>query len=108
MIEMMRDPLGHIVRNALDHGIETPAERRAAGKRENGRLTVSARQSGNQIIIEFLDDGRGIDTDKIVRRLVENSARTQPELHELHELQRLQPTFQPGTTSKDNRPVAEK
>src|SRR3546814_3620981 len=50
MIEMMRDPLGHIVRNALDHGIETPAERRAAGKREHGRLTVSARQAGNQII----------------------------------------------------------
>src|SRR3546814_8126746 len=85
-----------IVRNALDHGIETPAERRAAGKRENGRLTVSARQSGNQIIIEFLDDGRGIDTDKLVRRLVENSARTQRELHELTELQRPDLIFDPG------------
>src|SRR3546814_2149073 len=90
-----------IVRNALDHGIETPAERRAAGKRENGRLTVSARQSGNQIIIEFLDDGRGIDTDKLVRRLVENSARTQRELHELTELQRLDLIFEPGLTTKD-------
>src|SRR3546814_16393121 len=90
-----------IVRNALDHGIETPAERRAAGKRENGRLTVSARQSGNQIIIEFLDDGRGIDTDKLVRRLVENSARTQRELHELTELQRLALIFEPGLTTKD-------
>src|SRR3546814_16569824 len=97
---MMRDALGHIVRNALDHGIETPAERRAAGKRENGSLTVSARQSGNQIIIEFLDDGRGIDTDKLVRRLVENSARTQRELHELTELQRLDLIFEPGLTTK--------
>src|SRR3546814_17685133 len=83
MIEMMRDPLGHIVRNALDHGIETHDERRAAGKRENGRLTVSARQSRNQIIIQFLYDGRGIHTDKLVRRLVETSARTQRQLHDL-------------------------
>src|SRR3546814_11445077 len=95
---MMRDPLGHIVRNALDHGIETPAERRAAGKRENGRLTVSARQSGNQISIEFLDDGRGLDTDKLVRRLVENSARPQRELHQLTELTPLDLIFEPDLT----------
>jgi two-component system, chemotaxis family, sensor kinase CheA len=59
MIELMRDPLVHIIRNAVDHGIEAPADRRAAGKREAGRLTVSARQSGNQILIEISDDGRG-------------------------------------------------
>jgi len=51
MIEVMRDPLVHIVRNAIDHGIEAPADRRQAGKRENGRLNISARQSGNQIIV---------------------------------------------------------
>ncbi len=101
MIEMMRDPLTHIVRNALDHGIETPAERRALGKRENGRLTVSARQSGNQIIIEFQDDGRGIDTGKLVRRLVENGARSERELRELTERQRLDLVFEPGLTTKD-------
>jgi two-component system chemotaxis sensor kinase CheA len=101
MIEMMRDPLGHIVRNALDHGIETPSERRAAGKRENGRLTVSARQSGNQIIIEFQDDGRGIDTDKLVRRLVENGARSERELRELSERQRLDLVFEPGLSTKE-------
>ena len=66
MIEMMRDPLVHIVRNSIDHGIEAPAERRAAGKRENGRLSVAARQSGNQIIIEISDDGRGIDTERLI------------------------------------------
>ncbi|MCM8730101.1 chemotaxis protein CheA [Hephaestia sp. GCM10023244] len=101
MIEMIRDPLGHIVRNALDHGIETPAERRAAGKRETGRLTVSARQSGNQIIIEFLDDGRGIDTDQLVRRLVENGVRSERELRELTERQRLDLVFEPGLTTKE-------
>ena len=54
---------------AEQHGMESVAERRAAGKRENGRLTVSARQSGNQIIIEIADDGRGIDTDKLIARI---------------------------------------
>ena len=69
MIEMMRDPLVHIIRNSIDHGIESAGERRAAGKREVGRLVVCARQSGNQIIIEIADDGRGIDTDRLVRKL---------------------------------------
>src|SRR5688500_6823468 len=57
MIEMIRDPLTHITRNAVDHGIETPAERRQAGKREIGILAISARQSGNQILIDIQDDG---------------------------------------------------
>src|SRR5215210_5719704 len=65
MIEMIRDPLTHIVRNAVDHGIETPAERLRAGKREIGVLSVSARQSGNQILIGIQDDGRGIDGGKL-------------------------------------------
>src|SRR3546814_12253139 len=106
MIEMMRDPLGHIVRNALDHGIETPAERRAAGKRENGRLTVSARQSGNQIIIEFLDDGRGIDTDKLVRCLVENSERTKRAFPQLTDPQRLDTNFEHGPTTQHQSTAA--
>ncbi len=58
MIEMIRDPLTHIIRNAIDHGIETPAERLKAGKREIGLLCVAARQSGNQILIDIEDDGR--------------------------------------------------
>jgi two-component system chemotaxis sensor kinase CheA len=60
MIEMIRDPLTHIVRNAVDHGIESPAARRKAGKREIGILSVSARQSGNQILIDIVDDGHGL------------------------------------------------
>jgi two-component system chemotaxis sensor kinase CheA len=59
MIEMIRDPLTHIIRNSVDHGIETPPERLKAGKREIGLLSVSARQSGNQILIDIQDDGRG-------------------------------------------------
>ncbi|MEA3044245.1 MAG: two-component system, chemotaxis family, sensor kinase CheA [Sphingomonadales bacterium] len=67
MIEMIRDPLTHIVRNAIDHGIESPEERAAAGKKAAGTLKVSARQAGNQILIEVADDGRGIDGEALVR-----------------------------------------
>jgi len=70
MIEMIRDPLTHIVRNAVDHGIEPPAERLKAGKREIGILSVSARQSGNQILIDIQDDGRGIDGQKLVEKAI--------------------------------------
>ena len=72
MIEMIRDPLTHIIRNAVDHGIEPPAERIKAGKREIGLLSVSARQSGNQILIEIADDGKGIDASKLVEKAVAN------------------------------------
>jgi two-component system chemotaxis sensor kinase CheA len=70
MIEMIRDPLTHIIRNAVDHGIETPAERLKARKREIGILSVSARQSGNQILIDIQDDGRGIDGKKLVEKAI--------------------------------------
>jgi two-component system chemotaxis sensor kinase CheA len=70
MIEMIRDPLTHIIRNAVDHGVETPAERLKASKREIGLLCVSARQSGNQILIDIQDDGRGIDGRKLVEKAI--------------------------------------
>jgi two-component system chemotaxis sensor kinase CheA len=70
MIEMVRDPLTHIVRNAIDHGFEPAEVRRAAGKPETGLLAVSARQTGNQIVIEICDDGRGIDGDALLRKAV--------------------------------------
>lgn len=70
MIEMIRDPLTHIIRNAVDHGIEPPADRLKAGKREIGLLSVSARQSGNQILIDIHDDGRGIDGSRLVEKAI--------------------------------------
>src|SRR5256714_14949034 len=70
MIEMIRDSLTHIIRNAVDHGIELPAERLKAGKREIGILAVSARQSGNQILIDIHDDGRGIDGKRLVDKAI--------------------------------------
>jgi two-component system chemotaxis sensor kinase CheA len=100
MIEMLRDPLVHIVRNSIDHGIEAPAARRAGGKRENGRLTVAARQSGNQIIVEIVDDGRGIDTDKLIAKLAAGG-RDERQLRALSDRAKLDLVFEPGLSSKD-------
>jgi len=101
MIEVMRDPLVHIIRNAIDHGIEAPAARRAAGKRENGRLSVSARQAGNQIIVEIIDDGAGIDTDRLVARAIAAGIRDERSLRALSPRQQLDLIFEPGLSSKD-------
>jgi two-component system, chemotaxis family, sensor kinase CheA len=65
MVEELTDPLMHIIRNALDHGIESADERRAAGKPATGRVILNAYQQGNSVVLDVIDDGRGIDPDKI-------------------------------------------
>jgi two-component system chemotaxis sensor kinase CheA len=102
MIEVLRDPLVHIIRNSIDHGIEAPAARRAVGKRENGRLTVAARQSGNQIIVDITDDGAGIDTERLIRKLSDSGARDERELRALSARQKLELVFEPGLSSRDD------
>lgn len=101
MIEMIRDPLTHIIRNSIDHGIESPAARSLAGKPSAGRLSISARQSGNQILIEIADDGRGIDTDKLAARAQAAKVRTASEIHNLSERARLELIFAPGLSTAD-------
>ena len=71
VIEKIVDPLVHLVRNAIDHGLESPAERRAVGKDETGTLTLSAAHQGGHIVIEIGDDGRGLDRDRILRKAAE-------------------------------------
>ncbi len=68
VLESMVEPLVHLVRNALDHGIESPADRRAAGKPEKGRIELSASRDRNFVIIEISDDGRGIDYERIIEK----------------------------------------
>jgi two-component system chemotaxis sensor kinase CheA len=65
IVEQLVDPLMHIVRNAFDHAIEPPDERSAAGKNERGRIVIAASQRGNHVVIEVIDDGRGIDLDRV-------------------------------------------
>jgi two-component system chemotaxis sensor kinase CheA len=102
MIEMLRDPLTHIVRNALDHGIESPDDRRNAGKDVNGALRIAARQSGNQIQISITDDGRGIDPDKLVERAVAAGCIDPLAAEQLSDEHALELIFQPGlSTAKE-------
>jgi two-component system chemotaxis sensor kinase CheA len=68
VIERISDPLTHLIRNALDHGLENPAQRRQAGKSETGSLSLNAYQQGGSIYIEVTDDGRGLDPDRLVAR----------------------------------------
>jgi two-component system chemotaxis sensor kinase CheA len=99
MIEMIRDPLTHIIRNSVDHGIETPAERLKAGKREIGILTVSARQSGNQILIDIQDDGRGIDGKKLVDMAVGSGLIERGEAAQLSPREQLALVFEAGLST---------
>jgi two-component system chemotaxis sensor kinase CheA len=71
VIERLGDPLTHLVRNCLDHGLETPDERAAAGKTPSGMVSVSAWQKGGEVFVEVADDGRGLDFDKIRRKALE-------------------------------------
>ena len=71
VIEKIGDPLTHMIRNAIDHGIETPSERLAAGKNSEGSLRVSAEQKGARIFIQVRDDGRGIDRDRVRTKAIE-------------------------------------
>ena len=99
MIEMIRDPLTHIIRNAVDHGIETPAERLKAGKREIGLLSVSARQSGNQILIDIHDDGRGIDGKKLVDKAVSSGVVSKADAAQLSPREQLALIFEAGLST---------
>lgn len=99
MIEMVVDPLTHIVRNALDHGLESPAERIAAGKDETGRIRIAARQSGNQIVIQVLDNGRGIDPDILVEKAVRLGLLAERQAAAMTEEERLDLIFLPGLTT---------
>src|SRR6476619_7481514 len=99
MIEMIRDPLTHIVRNAVDHGIETPADRLKAGKREIGLLTVSARKYGNQILIDIHDDGRGIDGKKLVDKAISNKLIDKEQAAQLTDRERLALIFEAGLST---------
>ncbi len=72
VIERLSEPMTHLIRNAVDHGIEPPEERRAAGKDPEGTLTLSAEQKAGRIIIRIADDGRGIDRDRVLAKAIAN------------------------------------
>jgi two-component system chemotaxis sensor kinase CheA len=71
MVDFLGDPLVHMVRNSVDHGIEPPEERRAAGKPEHGTVRLAAYHASGNVVVELRDDGRGLDRDKIVRKAIQ-------------------------------------
>jgi two-component system chemotaxis sensor kinase CheA len=94
MIELLRDPLVHLVRNALDHGIEPPAKRQAAGKPPRATLLIEVRLlHGNQIAIEIADDGAGLDPDRLRKAAVRSGAVTEEAASALDERQALELAF---------------
>ncbi|MEE4539849.1 MAG: chemotaxis protein CheA [Erythrobacter sp.] len=101
MIEMVRDPITHIIRNAIDHGIELPSDRLANGKREIGLLSIAARQSGNTISIVIGDDGRGLDDAKIADKALAMGLIDKAERADMTREAILQIIFRPGFSTAD-------
>jgi two-component system, chemotaxis family, sensor kinase CheA len=101
ILDALGDPLAHLVRNAADHGIETTAERQAAGKSPRGTIRLNAYHDGDQVVIEVSDDGHGLDRDKIVRRAIERGIVTPEAASQLNELESLQLIFAPGLSTAD-------
>ncbi len=97
VLEKMAGPFEHLIRNAIVHGLEVPAERRAAGKPETGELTLDVRQEGNEIIVVINDDGGGLHLDRIQARAVERELITPDQILSDRELMEL--IFQPGFTT---------
>lgn len=101
MIETIRDPLTHIIRNAIDHGIETPTARLGQGKREIGLLAIAARQSGNTISIVLADDGRGLDEERIAAKAVATGLVTAADRAAMPRDKILNLIFEPGFSTAE-------
>ncbi|MEO3429399.1 chemotaxis protein CheW [Pelagibius sp. CAU 1746] len=96
VLELIKDPLTHMVRNSADHGLEIPAERLKAGKPESGTVTLNAFHEGGHIIIEIADDGKGLSVDKIRQKCLDNGLASETELDQMSEQQIQQFIFKAG------------
>ncbi|MEH6474224.1 MAG: chemotaxis protein CheW [Sneathiella sp.] len=101
VLEMIKDPLTHMVRNSADHGLETPADRLAAGKKDTGRVILDAYHEGGHIIITITDDGRGLNSDKIKAKVLENGLATESELEAMGTQQIQNFIMRPGFSTAE-------
>jgi two-component system chemotaxis sensor kinase CheA len=99
LLEAVKDPLTHLVRNAVDHGLESPAERAAAGKPPEGLLTLRAYHEGGQVVVEVCDDGAGIDADEVAAKALDKGLCTAGQLARLAPSDLLQLVFLPGVST---------
>ena len=102
ILAQLEAPLGHLLRNALDHGLESPEQRRAAGKDEEGLLQIEARHSAGNLHISITDDGRGIDLKRLRARVIERNLINAEAAAALTEAELLEFLFLPGFTLRDH------
>ncbi|MGE8499304.1 MAG: chemotaxis protein CheA [Pseudomonas sp.] len=100
LVEALADPLVHLVRNAVDHGVETPEEREAAGKARTGRVVLSAEQEGDHILLMITDDGKGMDADVLRGKAVEKGLLDKDAADRLTDLECYNLIFAPGFSTK--------
>ncbi len=96
VLDLIKDPLTHMVRNSADHGLESPEQRRAAGKPVQGRIRLSAYHEGGHIIIQIADDGRGLNTEQIKAKAIAQGLTTEAAIEKLTEAQIHKFIFVPG------------
>lgn len=102
ILEGLSDPMTHLIRNALDHGIEDPEEREAAGKPRRGTLRLLALHEGGQVSISITDDGRGIDPERIAAKAVERGTLSPDEVSSLSGKEKQDLIFRPGFSTADD------
>jgi len=96
MVDLLVDPLMHMIRNSVDHGVEIPEQRQKIGKTAQAKLLLKANQRGNQVIIDIIDDGKGIDAEKIKEKIIARSLLTEPECQQLSDSEILGYIFEAG------------
>ncbi len=101
MIEDLSDPIIHLIRNAVDHGVEGPEERRANGKPEKSQVRLEARQEGDHIVLIVADDGKGMNAEKLRAKALEKGLISDEEANTMDERQSLNLVFLPGFSTKD-------
>lgn len=101
IIDALKDPFVHLLRNSIDHGIESPAERKQSGKTERGRLRVTAQQMGFSFAVSITDDGRGLDREQIVRIAVARQLLTQQQAAALGNAEVYRLLFRPGFSTRE-------
>ena len=101
LLESIRDPLIHIVRNSIDHGLESLEDRRSLNKPESGKVTLSARHENGMVVVEVSDDGAGINIDKVRAKAVERSLVKFQDAQEMSDEELLEYIYLPGFSTKD-------
>jgi two-component system, chemotaxis family, sensor kinase CheA len=101
VLETFADPLMHLIRNAIDHGLETPGERQSVGKPRNGQIRLGAREQAGEVILSVEDDGRGIDLDRVKERALSNGLITAQQAANLSSREIMHLLFKPGFSTRD-------